>query len=69
MAEVSVIVPNYNHAAFLPKRLESIFNQTYQDFEVILLDDASTDTSVEVLSQYADHPKVTHFVVNEIKLR
>ena len=62
---VSVIVPNYNHARFLPKRLGSIFNQTYQDFEVILLDDCSTDSSVEVLRSYASHPRVSHFVVND----
>jgi len=55
---VSVIVPNYNHARYLKKRLESIFNQTFQDFEVVLLDDASTDSSVEVLNEYADHAAV-----------
>ncbi len=49
---VSVIVPNYNHAQFLPQRLECIFNQNYQDFEVILLDDASSDNSMEVLEKY-----------------
>ena len=66
MASVSVIVPNYNHARFLHQRLDSMFNQTYQDFEVILLDDASTDNSVEILQEYAKNPKVGHFVVDEI---
>ena len=42
---VSVVVPNYNHAAFLKERLQSIVHQTYQDFELILLDDSSTDDS------------------------
>ncbi|MES2567372.1 MAG: glycosyltransferase family 2 protein [Bacteroidota bacterium] len=64
MIKVSVIVPNYNHAKFLPKRLESIFNQTYEDFEVILLDDCSNDDSVSILNSYTAHPKVSHFVVN-----
>lgn len=63
--EVSIIVPNYNHGNFLKQRLESIFNQTYQNFEVILLDDASSDDSVEILRQYVNHPKVSHFKVNE----
>lgn len=45
MPEVSIIVPNYNHARFFLQRVDSIFNQTYQDFEVILLDDCSTDNS------------------------
>ena len=55
---VSVIVPNYNHARFLPRRLDSIFNQTFKDIEVILLDDASTDNSVEILNQYSFKPDV-----------
>lgn len=50
---VSVIVPNYNHAQYLPRRMDSILQQSYRDFELILLDDASTDNSVEVLEQYA----------------
>ncbi len=50
---VSVIVPNYNHERFLPQRLDSILNQTYQDFELILLDDCSTDGSIKVLEEYA----------------
>jgi len=62
---VSIIIPNYNHATFLKQRLDSVFNQTYQNFEVILLDDASTDNSLEVLSTYKNHSKVKHFVVNK----
>lgn len=65
MHKVSVIVPNYNHAPFLEQRLDSIFNQTFQDFEVILLDDCSTDNSTEILSQYAKHPKVSYFIINK----
>lgn len=53
MPKVSIIVPNYNYALFLGQRLGSIETQTYRDFEVILLDDASTDESVEVLEQFA----------------
>lgn len=58
MPTVSVVVPNYNHARFLPKRIESILRQTYQDFELILLDDCSTDDSRAILSQHADDPRV-----------
>ncbi len=56
---ISIIVPNYNHAPFLKKRLESIFLQKFQDFEVILLDDASTDNSTSILDDYKNHPKTT----------
>ncbi len=62
---VSIIVPNYNHEKFLKQRLESIFNQTYCNFEVILLDDCSTDASLNILSEYAKNPKVSHCVFNE----
>jgi len=55
---VSIIVPNYNHGKYLQKRLDSIFNQTYKDFEVILLDDASTDNSFKILEQYRDYADV-----------
>ncbi|MRX67910.1 Glycosyltransferase involved in cell wall bisynthesis [Flavobacterium resistens] len=63
---ISVIVPNFNHSSYLAQRLDTIFNQTYQNFEVILLDDKSTDVSREILSQYAKNEKVTHCVFNEI---
>jgi len=61
---VSVIVPNFNHAKYLPERLESIFDQTFQDFEIILLDDASTDNSVEVIRKYEGYHNLT-FIKNQ----
>lgn len=66
MPLVSIIVPNYNHFNFLKERLDSIFNQTFQDFEVLLLDDASTDHSVSILETHKNHTKVGCFEVNEI---
>ena len=65
MPQVSIIVPNYNHGRFIEERLDSIFNQTFQDFEVILLDDCSTDNSVEILKKYAQNPQVKGLYVNE----
>lgn len=62
---ITVIVPNYNHAAYLCQRVDSILNQTYQDFELILLDDCSTDDSKEILLSYKDNPKVSKIVFNE----
>ena len=58
MPAVSVIVPNYNHARFLLKRIDSVLLQTFRDFEVILLDDCSTDGSRSILSSYAGDPRV-----------
>ncbi len=63
--KVSVIVPNYNHAPFLKQRIESIMSQSYQDFELILLDDCSTDGGREILESYRDNPHVTHVVCND----
>lgn len=62
--EVSVIIPNYNYARFLQQRIESVLSQTYTDFEIILLDDASTDDSISVLNKYRDNKLVSHLEIN-----
>ena len=63
---ISVVVPNFNHAPFLQQRLETIYNQTYKNFEVILLDDASTDNSREILRDfYERHKNNTRLILNE----
>jgi glycosyltransferase involved in cell wall biosynthesis len=56
---ISVITPNYNHAKFLNERLDSIFSQTFQDFELIILDDCSTDNSREIIESYRNSPNVS----------
>jgi len=50
--KVSVVIPNFNHARFLPSRIESVLNQTFQDFDLLILDDASTDDSRAVIQRY-----------------
>jgi glycosyltransferase involved in cell wall biosynthesis len=49
---VSVCIPSYNHARFLPAALDSILGQTFRDFELIVVDDGSTDNSLEILQSY-----------------
>jgi glycosyltransferase involved in cell wall biosynthesis len=61
--KVSVIVPNYNHGPYLAERLESILNQTYNDLELLIIDDASTDDSHRILACYYSKPRV-RVVVN-----
>jgi len=51
---VSILIPSYNHAAFLKVALESVQAQTFTDWEVVLLDDGSRDNSVEVATQFAE---------------
>ncbi len=49
---VSIVVASYNHARFLVKRLEGLRAQTYRDIEILVVDDRSTDDSLEVLRQF-----------------
>lgn len=63
---VSVILPNYNHAPYLEQRINSILNQTYQDFELIILDDFSTDNSKGIIEKYRNNSRISHIIFNEI---
>lgn len=54
MPEISVIIPSYNHAAYIGHAVESVFSQSHTDFELIVVDDGSTDNSLEVLSGFND---------------
>ncbi|KAB8330880.1 glycosyltransferase [Scytonema tolypothrichoides VB-61278] len=58
MPKVSIVLPNYNYARYLDERIQSLLNQTYKDFELIILDDASTDNSLEVIEKYTADPRV-----------
>jgi glycosyltransferase involved in cell wall biosynthesis/SAM-dependent methyltransferase len=51
---VTAVVPNYNHARFLPERLDSILNQTYPLIDILVLDDCSTDDSRTVIDGYVE---------------
>ncbi len=54
MAEISIIIPLYNAERYLPRTLDSVTGQSFDDFEVIIIDDGSTDNSYEVCSSYAE---------------
>ena len=62
---VSVVVPNYNYAQFLGERIRSVRDQTFKDFELILLDDASTDNSIEILQRWVGRFPGARLVVND----
>ena len=50
--KVSVIIPNYNYAHYVGAAIESVLNQTYPDIEIVVVNNGSTDNSLEVLSKY-----------------
>lgn len=62
---VSVVVPNYNCAPYLEERLSSINRQTFQDFELILLDDKSTDASLPILREWVSRRAGTSLIANK----
>lgn len=51
---VSIVTPVYNSESFISKTIESVLNQTYQNFEMICVDDHSVDRSAEIIKQYSD---------------
>jgi glycosyltransferase involved in cell wall biosynthesis len=53
-ARVSVILPTYNRAQFIERAIDSVFAQTYQDFELIIVDDGSTDHTPDIVRSYSD---------------
>lgn len=66
MPEISVIMPVYNAGKFLAAAIESVLKQNYTDFEFIILDDASTDNSLEIISKVCD-PRIV-LIANEENL-
>ena len=58
MPVVSVIIPTYNHAMYIERTLESVFQQTYKNYEIIVIDDGSTDNTQEVIKSYEN--KITY---------
>jgi len=66
--DVCAILTNYNHAHFLPRSIEAILNQTVRPREFFIIDDASTDNSVEVIEQYARRDSLIRVFRNEKNL-
>jgi len=60
MPTVSVIIPSYNHEKFIKECIQSVLDQTYQDFEIVITDDCSSDRSVEIIQSF-DDPRIKLF--------
>ena len=66
MTKVSVVLPSYNHASCLPKAIDSVFAQTFQDWELLIVDDGSEDGSVSIIEAYvAKYPQRIRFFQHE----
>ena len=52
MPKVSVVIPTYNYAHFVGEAIQSILDQSFRDFEIIVIDDGSTDNTAEVVSTF-----------------
>lgn len=63
---VSVVMPVYNAERFLRQAIESVLNQTYQNIELIMVDDCSKDRSVQIMSEYEAQDARVHVIRNEI---
>lgn len=65
MPKVTIILPNYNHQEYIEQRIDSILAQEYQDFELIILDDASHDQSTNLIKKYLLDDRIKEFLIND----
>lgn len=69
LPKVSILLPVYNAEKYLSDCLKSLLNQTFHDFEIIAINDASTDKSLSILKQYAEQDKRIKVFSNESNLK
>ena len=57
-SKVSIIIPTYNRTDLLPRAISSVLNQTFQDFELIIVDDGSIDNTKQVVEEFQKKDKI-----------
>lgn len=57
---ISIVTPTYNRANFLPEAIESVLSQDYENYELLIIDDGSTDNSKDVIEKYMDSKKIRY---------
>ncbi len=58
MSKVTVYMPNFNYGCYIEKAVTSVLNQTFYDWELLIIDDGSTDNSLEILKQFKNNKKI-----------
>ena len=64
MPKISVIITCYNLGVYVKECIESVLNQKYKNFELIIVNDCSTDNSKEIIEQYSDSAKIINLEKN-----
>src|SRR5262245_48326629 len=67
-SSVSVVIPNFNHSRYIRGQLDALVGQTLAPLEIIVIDDASTDDSVEVVKQFEQKHPIIRLLRNERNL-
>jgi len=63
---VTILLPAYNCEHFIKQTIDSVLNQTYQNFELLIINDGSTDNTINIINSYTDH-RLIHILNNENK--
>jgi glycosyltransferase involved in cell wall biosynthesis len=66
--KVSVLIPTYNYAHFISEAIESVLQQTFEDFELIIVDNCSTDNTVEIVKHYIQKDKRVKIIQNDVNI-
>ncbi|EEF62577.1 glycosyltransferase family 2 protein [Pedosphaera parvula] len=68
VVKVSILIPNYNFARYLPEAIDSVLTQDFRDYELLIVDNCSTDNSVEIIRSYTARDSRIKLVVNKSNL-
>ena len=66
---ISIVLPVYNGEKYLRESIDSVLNQTYRNWELIIVDDCSTDSSAKIAKEYTNKDKRIYYYRNENNLR